>query len=120
MRVAVTGSIATDHLMTFGGKFADSLVVEQLDKISLSFLADDLQIRRGGIAANIAYGMANLGQHPVLIGSVGMDFDDYRSWLERHGWTASRSTCPGSPTPPGSCARPMSTWLRSRRSIPAR
>ena len=48
MRVAVTGSIATDHLMTFGGKFADSLVVEQLDKVSLSFLADDLQIRRGG------------------------------------------------------------------------
>ena len=85
MRVAVTGSIATDHLMTFGGKFADSLVVEQLDKISLSFLADDLQIRRGGIAANIAFGMANLGQHPVLIGSVGKDFDDYRSWLERHG-----------------------------------
>jgi adenosine kinase len=68
MRVAVTGSIATDHLMTFGGKFADSLVVEQLDKISLSFLADDLQIRRGGIAANIAFGMANLGQHPVLVG----------------------------------------------------
>ena len=71
MRVAVTGSIATDHLMTFGGKFADSLVVEQLDKVSLSFLADDLQIRRGGIAANIAFGMAHLAQHPVLIGSVG-------------------------------------------------
>jgi len=85
MRVAVTGSIATDHLMTFGGKFADSLVVEQLDKISLSFLADDLQIRRGGIAANIAFGMANLGQQPVLVGSVGKDFEDYRSWLERHG-----------------------------------
>ncbi len=85
MRVAVTGSIATDHLMTFGGKFADSLVVEQLDKISVSFLADDLQIRRGGIAANIAFGMANLGQSPVLVGAVGEDFADYRSWLERHG-----------------------------------
>ena len=81
MRVAVTGSIATDHLMTFGGKFADSLVVEQLDKISLSFLADDLQIRRGGIAANIAFGMANLGQHPVLIGSVPVRVHDRR----RHG-----------------------------------
>ena len=85
MRVAVTGSIATDHLMTFGGRFADSLVVEQLDKISLSFLADDLQIRRGGIAANIAFGMASLGQRPVLVGAVGEDFADYRSWLERHG-----------------------------------
>lgn len=85
MHVAVTGSIATDHLMTFGGKFADSLVVEQLDRISLSFLVEDLQIRRGGCAANISFGMANLGQRPILVGSVGEDFADYRSWLERHG-----------------------------------
>ncbi|MDN5790887.1 MAG: carbohydrate kinase family protein [Micrococcales bacterium] len=85
MQIAITGSIATDHLMTFGGRFADSLVVEQLDKISLSFLADDLQIRRGGVAANVAFGMANLGQRPLLVGAVGEDFADYRSWLERHG-----------------------------------
>ena len=85
MKIAVTGSIATDHLMTFRGRFRDSLVVEQLDKISLSFLADDLEIRRGGVAANIAFGMANLGQRPILVGSVGEDFADYRSWLERHG-----------------------------------
>ena len=85
MRVAITGSIATDHLMTFKGRFADSLVVEQLDKVSLSFLAEDLQVRRGGVAANIAFGMANLGQRPILVGAVGEDFADYRSWLERHG-----------------------------------
>src|SRR5690606_37482274 len=53
--------------------------------ISLSFLVSDLQIRRGGIAANISFGMARLGQRPVLVGSVGEDFADYRSWLERHG-----------------------------------
>ncbi len=85
MKIALTGSIATDHLMTFKGRFSDSLVVEQLDKISVSFLADDLEIRRGGVAANIAFGMANLGQQPVLVGAVGEDFADYRSWLERHG-----------------------------------
>ena len=71
--------------MTFTGRFSDSLVVDQLDKISLSFLAEDLQVRRGGVAANIAFGMANLGQRPVLVGAVGEDFVDYRSWLERHG-----------------------------------
>lgn len=85
MQIAITGSIATDHLMTFQGRFADSLVVEQLDKVSLSFLADDLEVRRGGVAANIAFGMANLGQRPILVGAVGEDFGDYRSWLERHG-----------------------------------
>ncbi len=84
MRIAVTGSIATDHLMSFPGRFADSLVVEQLHKISLSFLVDDLQIRRGGIAANIAFGLGNLGLQPLLVGAVGQDFVDYRSWLDRH------------------------------------
>jgi adenosine kinase len=84
VRIAVTGSIATDHLMTFEGRFTDSLVVDQLDKISLSFLVEDLDVRRGGIAANIAFGMGCLGLDPVLVGAVGQDFADYRSWLERH------------------------------------
>ena len=81
----IAASIATDHLMTFRGKFADSLVVEQLDKLSVSFLVDDLEIRRGGVAANICFGLGKLGLNPVLVGAVGEDFGDYRSWLERHG-----------------------------------
>jgi adenosine kinase len=80
----ITGSIATDHLMSFAGRFADSLVVEQLDKISVSFLVDDLDVRRGGCAANIAFGLGCLGLRPVLVGAVGDDFGDYRDWLERH------------------------------------
>jgi adenosine kinase len=83
--VAITGSIATDHLMHFPGRFAEQLVADQLDRLSLSFLVDDLVVRRGGIAANIAYGMGVLGRRPVLVGSVGNDFADYQSWLERHG-----------------------------------
>ena len=85
MRIAVTGSIASDHLMTFRGRFADSLVVEQLDKISVSFLAETLDIRRGGIAGNICFGVAALGGRPLLVGAAGEDFADYRSWLSRHG-----------------------------------
>jgi adenosine kinase len=85
VQIAITGSIATDHLMTFDGLFADSLVVEQLDKLSVSFLVDDLEIRRGGVAANICFGLGKLGLNPVLVGAVGEDFGDYRSWLERHG-----------------------------------
>jgi adenosine kinase len=85
VRIAVTGSIAMDHLMRFSGQFAESLVTEQLDRVSLSFLVDDLQIRRGGIAPNICFGLAALGLDPLLVGSVGEDFTDYRAWLERHG-----------------------------------
>ncbi|AXB44139.1 ribokinase [Amycolatopsis albispora] len=71
--------------MHFPGRFAEQLVAEQLHRVSLSFLADDLIVRRGGIGANIAFGLGVLGVRPVLVGSVGADFDDYRSWLERHG-----------------------------------
>src|SRR6266576_1063116 len=71
--------------MHFPGRFAEQLVAEQLHRVSLSFLADDLVVRRGGIGANIAFGMGVLGASPVLVGAVGDDFDDYRSWLERHG-----------------------------------
>ncbi|GAA3467921.1 carbohydrate kinase family protein [Nonomuraea roseola] len=85
MRIAVTGSIATDHLMTFPGSFGDQLIADQLDRVSLSFLVDDLQVRRGGCAANITFGMGCLGLGPILVGAVGADFADYRSWLERHG-----------------------------------
>ena len=84
MSLLITGSIATDHLMSFPGKFADSLVVDQLDKIALSFLVEDLEVRRGGCAANIAFGLGSLGLRPVLVGAVGADFVDYRAWLERH------------------------------------
>ena len=83
--ILITGSIATDHLMTFPGKFSDSFVAEKLDKVSLSFLVEELQVRRGGVAPNIAFGMGCLGLKPVLVGAVGPDFADYESWLNRHG-----------------------------------
>ena len=85
MRIAVTGSIATDHLMTFPGRFVDQLIPDKLETISLSFLVESLQIRYGGVAANIAFGMGCLGLRPLLVGSVGADFAEYRGWLEAHG-----------------------------------
>ena len=84
MSLLITGSIATDHLMSFTGRFSDSLVVDQLDKLSVSFLVEDLEVRRGGCAANICFGLGNLGLTPVLVGAVGEDFVEYRAWLERH------------------------------------
>ena len=85
MRIAVTGSIATDHLMTLPGRFADQLVADQLHTVSLSFLVDNLDVRRGGVGANIAFGMGQLGTNPILVGAAGSDFDEYRAWLDRHG-----------------------------------
>src|SRR5215813_12522707 len=83
VRIAVTGSIATDHLMTFPGRFVEQLMP---DKVALSFLVDSLVIRRGGVAANIAFGLGCLGLRPLLVGTAGKsDFAGYREWLEDHG-----------------------------------
>ena len=78
MTIAVTGSIATDNLMRFPGKFSEHLLADHLQKVSLSFLVDDLVIHRGGVAGNIAYAIGVLGGDVALVGAAGDDFDDYR------------------------------------------
>ncbi len=85
MRIAVTGSIATDHLMTFPGRFVEQFIADKMDRVSLSFLVDRLEIRRGGVAANISFGLGVLGLRPLLVGAVGPDFGPYRDWLSEHG-----------------------------------
>jgi adenosine kinase len=85
VRIAITGSIATDHLMTFPGRFVEQFIPDKMDRVSLSFLVDGLEIRRGGVAANIAFGLGVLGLNPLLVGAVGADFAPYRSWLTEHG-----------------------------------
>jgi adenosine kinase len=87
--IVVTGSIATDHLMRFPGRFAEHLIDTHLDRLSLSLLVDKLVVRRGGVGANIAFALGVLGHSPTLVGAVGTDFEDYREWLETHGVNCS-------------------------------
>jgi len=83
--IAVTGSIATDHLMQFPGKFSEQLLADHLQKVSLSFLVDDLVIHRGGVAGNMAFAIGVLGGDATLVGAAGKDFADYGQWLGAHG-----------------------------------
>lgn len=85
----VTGSIAYDYLMTFPGAFTELLLPEHLSRLSLSFLVDEMEKRRGGCAPNIAYTLALLGEQPRLMGTAGQDFGEYRSWLEAAGVNTS-------------------------------
>ncbi len=85
MHVVITGSVAFDYLMTFPGRFKEAILPDQLDSLSLSFLVDSLTKRRGGIAPNIAYSLALLGEHPIVMATVGEDFADYRAALEAAG-----------------------------------
>jgi adenosine kinase len=85
MYIILTGSVAFDYLMTFPGYFRDHILPEKLDTISLSFLVDSFRKRQGGIAPNIAYTLALLGEKPHVMATVGEDFAEYRSWLESKG-----------------------------------
>ena len=85
MTIAVTGSIATDHLMRFPGRFSEQLLADHLQKVSLSFLVDDLVVHRGGVAGNMAYAIGVLGGDVALVGAAGQDFGDYRQWLQSAG-----------------------------------
>jgi len=84
-KIVVAGSIAYDYLMTFPGSFSDHILPDQLNRLSLSFLVDEMEKRRGGCAPNIAYTLALLGERPYLMGTAGRDFGEYRAWLEQQG-----------------------------------
>ncbi len=90
MKLVVTGSIAFDYLMSFPGRFTDHLLPEHMHRVSLSFLVDTMDKRRGGCAPNIAYTLALLGERPILMATAGQDFGDYRSWLDAAGIDTSQ------------------------------
>jgi adenosine kinase len=85
MRIFVTGSIAYDYIMVFPGRFRDHILPDKMHVLSVSFLVDSLTRLRGGTGANISFNLGLLGEHPLLVGTVGDDFAEYRTWLERHG-----------------------------------
>jgi adenosine kinase len=84
-QIVVTGSIAYDYLMSFPGKFTEHFLPEHMNRISLSFLVDTMDKRRGGCAPNIAYTLALLGERPLLMATAGQDFGEYRQWLDAAG-----------------------------------
>jgi len=96
VEVILTGSVAFDYLMHFPGRIRDHILPDRLDSLSLSFLVDTLIRQRGGIAANIAYTLALLGERPGVMATVGEDFEEYRAWLEQAGVDTSLiHTVPG-------------------------
>lgn len=85
MHIVITGSIAFDYLMSFPGNFIEHVKPDKLGKLSLSFLVDSMVKQYGGCAPNIAFSLAMLGEHPVVMGTAGQDFGEYRTWLDAHG-----------------------------------
>ena len=84
-RIVVTGSVAFDYLMTFPGRFTEHLIPDRMSRLSVSFLVDDMRRVPGGCGPNIAYGLALLGERPLLFATAGADAVEYRDRLAREG-----------------------------------
>ncbi|MCA1696700.1 MAG: carbohydrate kinase family protein, partial [Actinobacteria bacterium] len=89
LRIVVTGSLAYDYIMNFPGDFKDHILQDKAHMLTVSFLLDSMHRMRGGVAGNIAYSLALLGERPLVVASVGQDFDEYREWMEHRGIDAS-------------------------------
>ncbi len=89
LRIVVTGSLAYDYIMDFPGDFKDHILPDKAHMLSVSFLVDSMRRMRGGVAGNIAYSLALLGERPLVVASAGGDFGEYREWMERQGIDAS-------------------------------
>src|SRR5262245_51295459 len=89
VRIVVTGSIAYDYIMNFPGYFKDHILPDKVHMLSVSFLVDSMRRMRGGVAGNIAYALALLGERPLVVATVGQDFGEYHAWMEHQGIDAS-------------------------------
>jgi adenosine kinase len=89
VRIVVTGSLAYDYIMNFPGDFKDHILPDKAHMLTVSFLVDSMRQMRGGVAGNIAYSLALLGERPLVVATAGKDFGEYREWLERRGVDAS-------------------------------
>jgi adenosine kinase len=84
-QIVVTGSVAFDYLMTFPGRFTEHLIPDRMARLSVSFLVDEMRRVPGGCGPNIAYGLALLGERPMLLATAGSDAAEYREMLAREG-----------------------------------
>src|SRR5919199_3665974 len=85
LRIVVTGSLAYDYIMNFPGYFKDHILPDKVHMLTVSFLVESMRRMRGGVAGNIAYSLALLGERPLVVGSAGQDFGEYQEWMERQG-----------------------------------
>ena len=85
MHTLICGSLAYDIIMVFDDQFKNHILPEQIDILNVSFLVPDMRREYGGCAGNIAYNLNLLGGSPLIMATVGDDFDSYASRLDTLG-----------------------------------
>lgn len=85
MSALITGSFAYDSIMVFPGQFKNEILPDQVHILNVAFLVPEMRREFGGCAGNIAYNLKLLGGEGQPMGTVGSDFDDYASWMDKQG-----------------------------------
>ncbi|QOL51368.1 carbohydrate kinase family protein [Massilia litorea] len=81
----ICGSLAFDKIMQYHGRFAETLLADQLHRVNVSFLVPTLRTEYGGCSANIAYNLKLLGGEPLIMATLGQDGADYLERLRNFG-----------------------------------
>ena len=85
MTSLICGSLAFDTIMSFGGRFSEALLADQLHKINVAFLVPGIRREFGGCAGNIAYNLKLLNGDPLIMATIGQDSAPYVERLDRLG-----------------------------------
>ena len=85
MSVLICGSIAYDNIMVFDGRFQEHILADQIHILNVAFLVPEMRQEFGGCAGNIAYNLKLLGEEPLVMATVGRDFESYRQWFDAQG-----------------------------------
>ncbi len=70
--ILVSWSTAYDNLLHFSGDFSE---MDKEHILNMSIVSDSFEKNHGGTWANIAYNVSLLGEEPILLSSVGDDYD---------------------------------------------
>jgi len=84
MNIIVSGSLAYDRIMDFPGYFSEHILPEKIHVLNISFTVNSMTEKFGGTAGNIAYAIAMLGERPLILATIGRDYDRYFQWLTKN------------------------------------
>jgi len=75
--------MAYDTIMVFHDQFKNHILADKVHMLNVSFLVPEMRRETGGCAGNIGYNLKLLGGKPLIMATVGRDFDPYADWLKQ-------------------------------------
>jgi adenosine kinase len=84
MKIYISGSLAYDRIMDFPGRFSDHILPDKIHILNVCFTVNGMVEKFGGTAGNIAYTLALLEEKPVILATIGKDYQRYFEWLKEN------------------------------------